>query len=377
MILTTLSHPGTIMIVLPPKNNRLIRALLRQPVDQTPIWLMRQAGRYLPEYRALRAQAGSFLKLCKTPELACEATLQPIRRFTLDAAIVFSDILTIPDALGLGLHFVEGEGPRFHKPIRTAEDVHALPRDPQEIQGRLAYVGETIQQVCRELKNQLPVIGFAGSPWTLATYMVEGGPSDRFTLIKRLMLEEPALLHQLLAFLSDIVVGYLNAQIAAGARAVMLFDTWGGVLTTPHYLYFSLHYMENVIKRLTREIQGQRIPTLIFTKQGGQWLEAMANIGCDAISVDWSVDMGQARQRVGKYVALQGNLDPAVLYASPAVIHHEVKTILESYGFGTGHVFNLGHGIYPDIPPENVAILVEAVRKYNIAYHAGSGITSV
>ncbi|MGB6976313.1 MAG: uroporphyrinogen decarboxylase [Gammaproteobacteria bacterium] len=361
------------MTNLPLKNNRLIRALLRQSVDKTPIWLMRQAGRYLPEYRALRAQAGSFLKLCKTPELACEATLQPIRRFPLDAAIVFSDILTIPDALGLGLHFVEGEGPRFQKPIRTLHDLRALPYDLQEVQGRLSYVSETIQRVCRELKNQLPVIGFAGSPWTLATYMVEGAPSERFIIIKRLMLEEPTMLHQLLAFLADIVAVYLNAQIAAGAQAVMLFDTWGGILTTPQYQYFSLHYMRNVIRQLTREVQGQRVPSIIFTKQGGQWLEAMAGIGCDAISVDWSVDIGQARQRVGKHVALQGNLDPAVLYAKSAVIRQEVQAILASYGHGTGHVFNLGHGIYPDVPPENVAALVEAVHEYSIAYHVTNG----
>jgi uroporphyrinogen decarboxylase len=338
---------------------------------------MRQAGRYLPEYRALRAQAGSFLNLCKTPELACEVTLQPLRRFALDAAIVFSDILTIPDALGLGLHFVEGEGPRLQKPIRTFHDLSALPCNLQEIQGNLSYVSETVQRVCQALQHRLPVIGFAGSPWTLATYMVEGGPSERFAIIKRLMLDEPAMLHQLLTLLANIVAGYLNAQIAAGARAVMIFDTWGGILTTPHYQHFSLNYMKNVILQLTREVQGQRVPVIIFTKHGGQWLEMMLDTGCDAISVDWLVDIGRARQRLGQKVALQGNLDPAVLYAKPTVIRQEVQAILASYGQGSGHVFNLGHGIYPDVPPEHVAVLVEAVHEFSIANHVATDITSL
>jgi uroporphyrinogen decarboxylase len=359
------------------KNDRLIRALLRQPVDQTPVWLMRQAGRYLPEYRTLRAQAGSFLNLCKTPELACEATLQPIRRFPLDAAIVFSDILTIPDALGLGLHFIEGEGPRFQKPLRTISDLKALPSNKDEIQQRLSYVSETVQRVCCELKQQLPVIGFAGSPWTLATYMVEGGPSERFAIIKRLMLDEPGILQQLLALLTDTVAIYLNAQIAAGARAIMLFDTWGGILTTPHYQKFSLNYMKNVIAQLNREVNGQKIPVIVFTKHSGQWLENIADIDCDAISVDWAIDIGLARQRVGKRVALQGNLDPAILYAQPAIIRQEVQTVLASYGHGSGHVFNFGHGIYPDIPPEHVAVLINAVHECSIAYHMPSDITSI
>jgi uroporphyrinogen decarboxylase len=344
------------------QNDNFLRALLRQPVDRTPVWIMRQAGRYLPEYCATRAQAGDFLTLCKTPELACEVTLQPLRRFDLDAAIIFSDILTIPDAMGLGLYFTEGEGPRFQKPIRNAADITKLVvPDPEE---ELRYVIDAVSLTKKELNNKVPLIGFAGSPWTLACYMVEGGASKDFRVIKSLLFREPELLHKLLKILADSVIAYLNAQISAGADAVMLFDTWGGVLTTRDYQNFSLNYMAEIIAGLTREKNGQRVPVILFTKGGGQWLEKIADSGCDAIGLDWTVDIAQARARVGDRVALQGNMDPAVLYASPERIRAEVKNILTAYGEGSGHVFNLGHGITPDVPPENVKVLVDAVHTH-------------
>lgn len=342
-------------------NDRLIRALLRQPVDYTPVWLMRQAGRYLPEYRATRAKAGDFMTLCKTPELACEVTLQPLARFDLDAAILFSDILTIPDAMGLGLHFTQGEGPAFSHPIRSEAEVKKLGVPDPETE--LRYVIDAVRTIKQALANKVPLIGFAGSPWTLATYMVEGGSSKQFSVIKAMLYNQPQTLHQLLNKLALAVTCYLNAQVAAGANAVMIFDTWGGILTTSAYKAFSLAYMQQIISGLTREHNGQKIPVILFTKNGQQWLEAMADSGCDAIGVDWTLDIGQAKARVGDKVALQGNLDPAVLHANPDFIRQEVKAILASYGKGPGHVFNLGHGITPDVPAEHVKVLVEAVHE--------------
>ena len=351
------------------KNDRLLRALLRQPVDATPVWIMRQAGRYLPEYRAVREKAGDFKTLCTTPELACEVTLQPLRRFALDAAILFSDILTIPDAMGLGLYFTEGEGPQFKKPVRTAADVAALPvPDPES---ELKYVMDAVRLIRRELHGQVPLIGFAGSPWTLATYMVEGGGSKDFGLVKSMMFDQPQLMHQLLDVLARAVAAYLNAQVAAGAQALMLFDTWGGVLTPRDYREFSLRYMERIIQSLTREHEGRRVPVILFTKNGGQWLETMADSGADALGIDWTTDLGDARARVGRRVALQGNMDPSLLYASPERLRREVDTILASYGQGSGLVFNLGHGIHPHVQPDKVAVVVDAVHDLSRQYHQG------
>ena len=349
------------------KNDRLLRALLRQPVDVTPVWIMRQAGRYLPEYRAVREQAGDFKTLCTTPELACEVTLQPLRRFALDAAILFSDILTIPDAMGLGLYFTEGEGPQFKKPVRTAADVAALPvPDPES---ELKYVMDAVRLIRRELHGQVPLIGFAGSPWTLATYMVEGGGSKDFGLVKSMMFDQPPLMHRLLDVLARTVTLYLNAQVAAGAQALMLFDTWGGVLTPRDYREFSLRYMERIVQGLTREHEGRQVPVILFTKNGGQWLETMADSGADALGIDWTTDLGDARARVGRRVALQGNMDPSLLYASPERIRREVDTILASYGQGSGLVFNLGHGIHPHVNPDKVAVVVDAVHDLSRKYH--------
>ncbi len=351
----------------PLKNDRFLRALLRQPVDVTPVWMMRQAGRYLPEYRATRKKAGDFMALCKTPELACEVSLQPLDRFPLDAAILFSDILTIPDAMGLGLYFSEGEGPRFKKPVRTAADVAAL--NVPDPEGELRYVMDAVRLIRRELHGRVPLIGFAGSPWTLATYMVEGAGTKEFAHIKRMLFDEPTVMHQLLDVLARSVTMYLNAQIAAGAQAVMVFDTWGGVLTPRDYKEFSLRYMEQIVQGLTREHDGRRVPVILFTKNGGQWLEAMAATGCDALGIDWTTDLKDARARVGDKVALQGNMDPAVLYASPERIRAEVETILASYGPGTGHVFNLGHGIHQHVNPEHAAAFISAVHELSARYH--------
>jgi uroporphyrinogen decarboxylase len=334
----------------PLRNDRLLRALLRQPVDVTPIWIMRQAGRYLPEYRATRERAGSFMNLCRTPELACEVTLQPLERFPLDAAILFSDILTVPDAMGLGLHFVEGEGPRFERPVRTPAEINALAAPDPELE--LGYVMDAVRLIRRELDGRVPLIGFSGSPWTLATYMVEGGSSKEFARVKGLLYDDPATLHRLLGVLADAVAAYLNAQIAAGAQAVMIFDTWGGSLTPAGYREFSLAYMQRIVERLQRESEGLRVPVTLFTKGGGQWLEDMAASGCDALGLT----------RVGERVALQGNLDPTVLYASNERVAAEARKVLASFGKGPGHVFNLGHGIHPQIAPERVAALVEAVH---------------
>lgn len=348
-------------------NDRLLRALLRQPVDRTPVWIMRQAGRYLPEYRATREKAGSFMNLCQTPELACEVTLQPLKRFPLDAAILFSDILTIPDAMGLGLGFADGEGPRFARSVRSAADVKKLAvPDPED---KLRYVMDAVRLVRRELDGKVPLIGFAGSPWTIATYMVEGKGGTNFSLIKKMLFDQPQLLHSLLDVVARAVTSYLNAQIAAGAQAVMLFDTWGGVLAPRDYREFSLRYMQAIVSGLTRKAEGRDVPVILFTKGGGQWLEAMAATGCDALGLGWTTDLKGARARVGQDVALQGNLDPCVLYAPPDRIRAEVDTVLESFGAGNGHVFNLGHGIHPDVDPEHVAVLVEAVHSASAKYH--------
>ena len=349
------------------KNDRFLKALLRQPVDMTPVWMMRQAGRYLPEYRATRTRAGSFMDLCMNAELACEVTIQPLERYALDAAILFSDILTIPDAMGLQLRFAQGEGPKFDKPIQSAADVNALGvPDPE---GELQYVMNAVRTIRKELDGRVPLIGFSGSPWTLATYMVEGGSTKEFGKVKGMMFDEPQVMHKLLDTLAQSVTSYLNAQIAAGAQAVMIFDTWGGVLTPRDYKEFSLRYMQQIVAGLTRENEGRTVPVVLFSKGAGGWLEAMAETGCDALGVDWTLDLADARARVGDKVALQGNMDPCVLYAKPERIEQEVKTILESYGQGNGHVFNLGHGIHQHIDPENVGVFIDAVHEHSKAYH--------
>jgi len=349
------------------KNDRLLKALLGEPVDVTPVWMMRQAGRYLPEYRATRKQAGDFLTVCKTPQLACEVTMQPLRRYPFDAAILFSDILTIPDALGQGLYFSEGEGPKFHKVIRSAADVEQLPG--VDIADELSYVTDAVSVIRKELNGTVPLIGFSGSPWTLATYMIEGGGSKDFRLAKQFMYDYPEAMHLLLERLADSVIQYLNAQIRAGVQAVQIFDTWGGILSGNAYREFSLNYMTKIVSKLQKENEGRRVPVIVFTKNGGQWLESIADSGCDAIGLDWTTEIGDARARVGDRVALQGNMDPSILYASPAVIREEVATILKSFGSGEGHVFNLGHGITPEVNPDHVSHFVEAVHEYSEQYH--------
>ena len=349
------------------KNDRYLRALLKQPVDRTPIWIMRQAGRYLPEYREVREKAGDFMTLCSTPELACEVTLQPLRRYDLDASIIFSDILTIPEAMGLGLYFATGEGPKFERTIRTAADVEKLP--VPDMNESLRYVMDAIRLTRREIDGNVPLIGFSGSPWTLAGYMVEGGSSKDFAKIKGMAFDAPDVMHALLAKLATAVTDYLNAQIEAGAQAIMLFDTWGGSLSGPNYREFSLQYMQQIIAGLKKENEGRKVPITMFTKGGGQWLSHMAEAGADALGLDWTTDISLARYQVGDKVALQGNMDPCVLYASPDRIEAEVKDILAGYGHGSGHVFNLGHGIHPTINPEHVAALIEAVHKHSMPYH--------
>jgi uroporphyrinogen decarboxylase len=349
------------------KNDLFLRALLRKSVPRTPVWMMRQAGRYLPEYRATRERAGSFLKLCMTPELACEVTLQPLERFPLDAAILFSDILTIPHALGLGLQFETGEGPRIDRPVRSRSDVEKLGVPDPSVE--LRYVLDAVTLIRRELSGRVPLIGFAGSPWTVGTYVVEGGSSREFSRIKSMMYEEPGTLHSLLDLLARSTLAYLNAQIHAGAQAVMIFDTWGGVLTPMQYDAFSLHYMKQILAGLVREHEGQRVPVILFTKGGGAWLPRMASTGCDALGVDWTTDLATARAAVDDSVALQGNLDPNSLYASPEVIRSEVAKVLASYGPGHGHVFNLGHGIHPAIPPEHAGAMIAAVHELSPQYH--------
>lgn len=360
-------HYHMIAIVDKLKNDRLLRALARQPVDITPVWIMRQAGRYLPEYRKIRAKAGSFTKLCKTPELACQVTLQPLQRYALDAAILFSDILTVPDAMGLGLEFVEGEGPRFERPVRSKGDIGRL--NVPDPEAELGYVTAAIRLIQSELAGKVPLIGFAGSPWTLATYMVEGHSSTDFRHVKGLMFQSPGEMHQLLKVITDAVVAYLNSQILAGVQAVMIFDTWGGILTHRDYLEFSLRYMTRIVESIIREHEGEKVPVILYTKGGGAWLEEIAQSRCDAVGIDWTLDLNSARQRVGSQVALQGNMDPCVLYASPERIQEEVAEVLASFGSGNGHVFNLGHGIHPYVSPDSVSAVIDAVHKFSPQYH--------
>ena len=348
-----------------PKNDTFLRALKREPTPYTPLWIMRQAGRYLPEYNATRARAGSFLKLCKTPDFATEVTLQPLARFPLDAAILFSDILTIPDAMGLGLTFAEGEGPRFEHPLRDEQDIARL-RVPDPYDD-LRYVTDAVVQIRKALGGSVPLIGFSGSPFTLACYMIEGQGGTEFERVKTMLYGRPELLHRVLDVNARAVTAYLNAQIESGAQAVMLFDTWGGTLAQAAYLEFSLAYLRRIVEGLKREHEGERVPVIVFTKGGGVWLEHIAAIGCDAVGLDWTVDIGDARRRVGKSVALQGNLDPSVLFCEPEVVRREAVKVLEAFGTGPGHVFNLGHGISRLTPPESVAALVEAVHEQSRA----------
>ncbi len=343
------------------RNDRVLRALNRQPVDVTPVWMMRQAGRYLPEYRATRKRAGGFMDLCRNPQLACEVALQPLERYAFDAAILFSDILTIPDAMGQGLYFTPGEGPRFRKTIRSMADVEALPElDPAS---DLGYVMDAVALIRRELDGRVPLIGFSGSPWTLAVYMIEGSGSKDFRRAKQFIYNDPEAGHLLLRKLADAVTRYLNEQIRAGAQIVQVFDTWGGILSTSAWREFSLAYMRQIVQGLRKENEGRPVPCILFTKQGGLWLEEIAASGCQCAGLDWTIDIGQARSRIGSQVALQGNMDPAVLYASPEAIRKEVGAILRSFGPGPGHVFNLGHGITPEVDPDHVAVFVDAVHE--------------
>jgi uroporphyrinogen decarboxylase len=347
-----------------PENDDFLRALLREPTTRTPVWLMRQAGRYLPEYCETRKRAGSFLALCKTPSLACEVTLQPLARYDLDAAILFSDILTVPDAMGLGLYFADGEGPRFERPLREEWAIRDLAApDPYD---HLRYVLDAVAEIRRALANSVPLIGFSGSPFTLACYMVEGGSSDDFRVLKTMLYDRPDLLHRILEVNAEAVTRYLNAQIECGAQAVQIFDTWGGALSHAAFREFSLAYMQRVVAGLKKKTHdGERVPCIVFTKGGGQWLEAIASCGCDAVGLDWTTDLGEARRRVGERVALQGNMDPIALFASPDAVAREATRVLESFGGGdTGHVFNLGHGINQHTPPENVAVLVDTVHRH-------------
>ncbi len=347
-----------------PRNDNFLRALLKEPTDHTPVWLMRQAGRYLPEYCETRKRAGSFLQLCKSPAMACEVTLQPLARYDLDAAILFSDILTVPDAMGLGLYFAEGEGPKFERPLTEEWAIRDLTApDPF---GHLRYVMDGVSEIRRALDNSVPLIGFSGSPWTLACYMVEGGSSDDYRKVKTMMYDRPDLMHRILSVTAESVTSYLNAQIESGAQAVMIFDSWGGALSAGAYQEFSLAYMRQIVAGLTKEKDGQKIPSIVFTKGGGLWLESIADTGCTGVGLDWTIDIGEARRRVGDKVALQGNLDPNVLFASPDKIVVETKKVLDSYGKGnTGHVFNLGHGISQFTPPDHVTALVETVHSYS------------
>ena len=343
------------------QNDTFLRACLRQPTDHTPVWLMRQAGRYLPEYRATRARAGSFMGLATNTDFATEVTLQPLERYALDAAILFSDILTIPDAMGLGLSFALGEGPKFASPVRDEAAVDQLAVPDMD---KLRYVFDAVTSIRRALNGRVPLIGFSGSPWTLACYMVEGAGSDDYRLVKTMLYGRPDLMHRMLAINADAVALYLNTQIEAGAQAVMIFDSWGGVLADGAFQSFSLAYTQRVLDQLKKEHDGQRIPHLVFTKGGGPWLEQIAGTGADVVGLDWTVNLGQARQRTGGRVALQGNLDPNVLFAPPAQIRAEVERTLQSYGPDrTGHIFNLGHGISQHTPPEHVSVLVDAVHE--------------
>jgi len=349
------------------KNDFFLRALLREPTPYTPVWMMRQAGRYLPEYRATRAKAGDFLTLCQTPELACEVTLQPIDRYPLDAAILFSDILTIPHAMGLGLKFETGEGPVIEKPVRSASDVAQLKKP--DVSRELRYVTDAVSLIRKELNGRVPLIGFAGSPWTVATYCVEGGSSRDFARIKGMMYEDPKSLHHLLSVLTEITLDYLNAQIAAGAQAVMVFDTWGSVLTPTTYREFSLQYMSRIVDGLQRKAEGRVVPRVLFTKGAGPSIGDIAKTNCDAVGVDWTTDLSDARRMVQDKKALQGNLDPCVLYSSPDRIREQVAKVLASYGHGHGHVFNLGHGIHPTVNPDHAGAMIKAVHELSPLYH--------
>lgn len=350
-----------------PKNDTLLKALLRQPTEYTPVWLMRQAGRYLPEYNRTRARAGDFLSLCKNPDFATEVSMQPLARYPLDAVILFSDILTIPDAMGLGLYFIEGEGPKFERPLRKEGEIRSLTIPDPAV--HLSYVMNAVSQIRKTLNNQVPLIGFSGSPFTLACYMVEGCGGTDFRQIKTMLYQRPDLLHHILNINTQSVIAYLNAQIESGAQAVMIFDTWGGMLSHSAYQQFSLHYMSQIFAELKSEHDGERIPSIIFTKGGGLWLENIADSGCDAIGLDWTINISEARRRIGHKVALQGNLDPAVLFAAPKIITTEVEKVLVDYGNGDGHVFNLGHGISQFTPPDSALTLVEAVHSLSRKYH--------
>ncbi|MCB1957602.1 MAG: uroporphyrinogen decarboxylase [Rhodocyclaceae bacterium] len=345
------------------RNDTFLRALMRQPTDYTPLWLMRQAGRYLPEYCATRKRAGSFLDLCKSPTMACEVTLQPLERYDLDAAILFSDILTVPDAMGLGLYFAEGEGPKFERPLKDAADIARLAvPDPH---GELQYVMDAVSEIRRALDGRVPLIGFSGSPWTLSCYMVEGGSSSDYRKVKSLMYSQPEQMHRILEVTANAVVAYLNAQIEAGAQAVMVFDSWGGVLSHNAYREFSLRYLQQIAAGLIREREGRQVPCIVFTKGGGLWLDDIASAGYDAVGLDWTMDIGRARALVGDRVALQGNLDPAVLFGTPEAVAEEARRVLDSFGNHAGHVFNLGHGISQFTPPENVTVLVDTVHAHS------------
>ena len=346
-----------------PRNDTFLRALLRESVEYTPVWLMRQAGRYLPEYCETRKRAGSFLQLCKTPSLACEVTLQPLARYNLDAAILFSDILTVPDAMGLGLYFADGEGPKFERPLRQEWEIRDLTApNPND---QLRYVMDAVVEIRRALDNSVPLIGFSGSPFTLACYMVEGGGSDDFRTVKSMLYNRPDLLHHILEVNAIAVTDYLNAQIESGVQAVMLFDSWGGALSHRAYREFSLAYLQKVIAGLKKSHGEDRVPSIVFTKGGGQWLEAIADIGCDAIGLDWTTDLADAKKRVGHKVALQGNMDPMALFASADAIAAETCRVLDSYGGGSGHVFNLGHGISQFTPPASVSVMVDTVHRHS------------
>jgi uroporphyrinogen decarboxylase len=351
-------------------NDLLLRALLREDVPRTPVWIMRQAGRYLPEYRAIREQAGDFMTLCRNPELACEVTLQPLRRFKLDAAILFSDILTVPDAMGLGLYFEPGEGPKFERPVRSAAAIAKLP--VPDVADTLGYVFDAVATIRRALDGAVPLIGFSGSPWTVATYMVEGGSSREFPNILALAKEDPQALEALLDKIATVTTNYLNAQIEAGAQAIQIFDTWGAALERDDYLRFSLAGMQRILDGLQREKYGRRVPVILFTKGAGPLLTDMAASGCDALGVDWTTDLATAREYVSDRVALQGNLDPAILREDPATIREGVAKTLANYGNGPGHVFNLGHGITPDIDPEHLGALVDAVHDLSPQYHSAN-----
>jgi len=348
------------------QNDNFLKALMRQPTDYTPVWMMRQAGRYLPEYKETRKNAGSFMELCKSTQFATDVTLQPLDRFPLDAAILFSDILTVPDAMGLGLYFEEGEGPKFERTLQQEADIQKLNVPEMD---KLQYVFNAVTSIRKALKGRVPLIGFSGSPWTLATYMVEGKGGTDFLTTKKMAYARPDLLHHILETTAQTIIQYLNAQIAAGAQAVMIFDSWGGALSHNAYIEFSLNYMQKIVAGLTKNAEGMAVPSIVFTKGGALWLEAQAEIGADALGLDWTIDIGEARKRVGDKVALQGNMDPAVLLSTPEAIEKEVACILASYGHGHGHVFNLGHGITQWTPPENAAAFISAVHSLSKPYH--------